>query len=154
MQIMFQPFVSIIINNYNYARFVGDAILSALDQSYERMEVIVVDDGSSDGSRSIIENYAKDIVVVWKTNEGQASAFNAGFAKSSGEIICLLDADDLFLPNKIEKIVRAYRDAAVGWCVHPLQAVNASGLPIAGPPDVRYATGSYDFRKQYLCGKP
>src|SRR5262249_35043848 len=96
-----KPLVSVIINNYNYERFVGDAIASALDQSYERKEVIVVDDGSTDGSRSVIQGYAKRLVVVSKANGGQASAFNAGFAKSRGEIICFLDADDVFLPNKL-----------------------------------------------------
>ena len=111
-----KPFVSVVINNYNYERFVGDAISSALNQTYAPMEVIVVDDGSSDGSRSVIEGFAREIVIVSKSNGGQASAFNAGFAKSSGEIICLLDADDVLLPNKVEKIVDAYVDGATGWC--------------------------------------
>ena len=149
-----KPLVSVIINNYNYARFVGDAIASALRQTYERLEIIVVDDGSSDGSRSVIEGYGKQIVSVFKANEGQSSAFNAGFAKSSGEIICFLDADDLFLPDKVEKIVDAYRDPATGWCFHPLQWVDAVARPISGSPYVRYAAGSYDLRSQYRRGKP
>jgi len=151
---MAKPLVSILINNYNYGRFVGDAIRSALSQSYWPVEVIVVDDGSTDNSKAVIADFGKEITPVFKKNEGQSSAFNAGFAKSSGEIICLLDADDLFLPNKVEKVVNAYKDPGIGWCVHPLQAVNASGQAIRGPMDVRYATGRYDFRKQYLHGKP
>jgi glycosyltransferase involved in cell wall biosynthesis len=151
---MTKPLVSVIINNYNYGRFVGEAISSALSQTYDRVEVIVVDDGSTDNSRTVIESYGKGITAVFKVNGGQSSAFNAGFAKSSGEIICLLDADDLFLTSKVERIVNAYRYAGVGWCVHPLQAVNAMGRPIPGTPDVRYPTGCYDFRKQYLRGRP
>jgi glycosyltransferase involved in cell wall biosynthesis len=151
---MHKPLVSVIINNYNYERFVGEAIRSALRQTYDHIEVVVVDDGSIDDSRAVIEGYRKEVVTVFKPNEGQASAFNAGFARSSGEIICLLDADDLFLSNKVEKIVEAYADQSTGWCFHPLQSVDAAARPIAGPPDVRYATGRYDFRSQYMRGKP
>jgi glycosyltransferase involved in cell wall biosynthesis len=148
------PFISVIINNYNYGQFVGEAISSALRQGYDRMEVIVVDDGSSDDSRAVIESCGKDIVSVFKANEGQASAFNAGFARSSGEIICLLDADDLFLPNKVAQIAEAYEDKKTGWCFHPLQWVDVAARPILGSPDFRYATGPYDFRSQYMRGKP
>ena len=151
---MAKPLVSVVINNYNYGRFVGEAIRSALSQDYAAVEVIVVDDGSTDNSRAVIEEYGKEITTVFKANEGQSSAFNAGFARSSGDIVCLLDADDLFLPNKVERVVSAYKDSGVGWCVHPLQAVNAMGQAISGSLDVRYATGRYDFRKQYLRGKP
>jgi len=148
------PLVSVIVNNYNYERFVGAAISSALHQTYDRVEVVVVDDGSSDDSRAVIEGYGKEIVSVFKPNEGQASAFNVGFSKSSGEIICLLDADDVFLPNKVEKVIEAYKNEKTGWCFHPLQWVDMIGRPLSGSPDLRYATGYYDFRKQYLHGKP
>ena len=151
---MLKPVVSVIINNYNYERFVGEAIDSALRQTYARLEVIVVDDGSTDDSRAVIESYGKGIVPVFKPNEGQASAFNAGFARSSGEIICFLDADDLFLPNKVEKIVAGYADEAVGWCFHPVQWVDSMARPIPGSPGSRYAARRYDFRPQYLSGKP
>lgn len=151
---MAKPLVSILINNYNYGRFVGEAIRSALSQNYWPVEVVVVDDGSTDNSKSVIAEFGKEIKPVFKKNEGQSSAFNSGFAKSSGEIVCLLDADDLFLPNKVERVVNAYKDPGIGWCVHPLQAVNVSGQAIRGPLDVRYTTGRYDFRKQYLHGKP
>ena len=151
---MAKPLVTVVINNYNYGRFLGESIHSALSQSYSRIEIIVVDDGSTDDSRAVIAGFGKKITAVFKANEGQASAFNAGFAKSRGEIICFLDADDLFLADKVSRIVDAYKDPGIGWCVHPLQAVNATGQPICGPLDVRYATGRYDFREQYLRGKP
>ncbi|MBK4730577.1 glycosyltransferase [Oxynema sp. CENA135] len=113
------PLVSILINNYNYDRFLKQAISSALNQTYKNVEVIVVDDGSTDGSREIIAEYGDRIVAVLKENGGQASAFNAGFAASHGEIICFLDADDLCLPHKGEAVVSAFRDRPeMGWCFH------------------------------------
>ncbi|MGA9390305.1 MAG: glycosyltransferase [Candidatus Sulfotelmatobacter sp.] len=151
---MFKPFVTVVINNFNYGRFVAEAIDSALRQTYDLIEVIVVDDGSTDDSKAVIEGYGKEIVTIFKPNEGQASAFNAGFARSSGEVICFLDADDLFLPNKVEQIAAAYRDAEIGWCFHPVQLVDALARPIPGPFDIRYANGRCDFRSEYKRGKP
>src|SRR4051812_4883990 len=84
------PLVSIIIDNYNYARYLPDAIDSALGQTYRPIEVIVVDDGSSDGSREIIIAYGDRLLPVFKANGGQASAFNAGLASCQGEIVIFL----------------------------------------------------------------
>lgn len=149
---MSNPLVSIVINNYNYGYFVRDAITSALNQTYERIEVIVVDDGSNDDSRTVIEGFGNDIVTLFKKNEGQASTFNSGFARSSGDIICFLDADDLFLPDKVAQVVEAYEKEPAGWCFHRLNWVDALAAPIDGSPDIPYATGRYDFRSQYLHG--
>lgn len=124
---MDNPLVSIVINNYNYARFLQEAIDSALNQTYPHVEVVVVDDGSTDNSQDIIKSYGDKIVPVLKTNGGQASAFNAGFAASRGDIICLLDSDDMFVPTKVAEIVtifRSYQD--VGWCYHLLQLIDAN----------------------------
>jgi glycosyltransferase involved in cell wall biosynthesis len=151
---MTKPPVSIIINNYNYGHFLGDAIRSVRGQTYDCVEIIVVDDGSSDNSREIIAEFGDDIVTVFKRNGGQASAFNAGFATSSGEIIFFLDADDIFLPNKVQQIVEAYADPEIGWCFHPLQWVDINREPMVGYRDVRYPSGRYDYRGVYLRGKP
>lgn len=99
------PLVSIIVNNYNYEKFLKEAIDSACSQSYDNVEVIVVDDGSKDGSKDIICSYGDRITAVFKANGGQASAFNDGFSASSGDIILFLDADDFLFPNAVEKIV-------------------------------------------------
>src|ERR1700676_5593843 len=112
-----RPLVSILINNYNYASFLGEAIESALAQTFDNFEVIVVDDGSTDSSREVIAQYGNRIVRIMKENGGQASAFNACFAASKGDIICFLDSDDLFLPEKVSSIVQIFEDnPQAGWC--------------------------------------
>jgi glycosyltransferase involved in cell wall biosynthesis len=100
--------VSIIINNYNYDRFLPQAIESALSQTYLHTEVIVVDDGSSDRSPDIITSYKSRIRPVLKANGGQASAFNAGFAISQGDIIIFLDSDDVLLPDTAQQVVEVW----------------------------------------------
>ncbi len=102
------PLVSLLINNHNYAPFLGEAIESALGQSYARTEVIVVDDGSTDGSRDVIREFGDRITPVFRENGGQASAFNAGVSASRGDILCFLDADDLCLPERAERVVELF----------------------------------------------
>jgi glycosyltransferase involved in cell wall biosynthesis len=86
------PLVSIIISNYNYGRFLKPCIESVLDQAYPHIEVIVVDDGSTDNSREIIASYGNRLVPVLKENGGQASALNVGFSISHGKIVIFLEA--------------------------------------------------------------
>jgi glycosyltransferase involved in cell wall biosynthesis len=100
--------VSIIINNYNYGRFVSQAVQSALDQTYSNTEVIVVDDGSTDDSRTSILSFGSKIRTVFKENGGQGSAYNAGFAACNGQLIHFLDADDMLRPTAIEEVVKAW----------------------------------------------
>lgn len=120
------PLVSIAVNNYNYERYLGVAIDSALAQTYPRTEVIVVDDGSSDGSREIISGYRDRIVPILKDNGGQASAFNAGFAASSGEIVIFLDADDTLAPEAAQRVVEAWRPG-LAKIQYRLEVVNEHG---------------------------
>ncbi|MEW6635766.1 MAG: glycosyltransferase [Actinomycetota bacterium] len=119
------PLVSILINNYNYGRFLPEAIESALNQTYPNTEVIVVDDGSTDDSREVIARYGDRVVPVFKTNGGQGSAFNAGVAAGSGDVICFLDADDVWAPHKVERVVETLeRHPEVGWLRHKLEMVD------------------------------
>lgn len=102
-------FVSIIINNYNYDRFLAETIDSALNQTYPYTEVIVVDDGSTDNSRVIIAEYGDRIIPILQPNGKQAAAFNSGFAKSKGDMIIFLDSDDYLLPQAVAEIVAVWK---------------------------------------------
>lgn len=118
---MTQPLISVLINNHNYGRFLRSAIDSVLQQSYRAVEIIVVDDGSTDRSREIIREYGNAVVPVFKENGGQDSAFNTGFAHSRGDIVCFLDADDKFAPDKLAKIADCFRaQPKAQWCFHTL----------------------------------
>ncbi|MEX0267590.1 glycosyltransferase family 2 protein [Leptolyngbyaceae cyanobacterium UHCC 1019] len=153
------PLVSILINNYNYGHFLGDAIDSALNQIYPHVEVIIVDDGSIDDSRQVIAQYGDRIKSILKENGGQASAFNTGFLASRGQVICLLDSDDMFLPTKIQRVVEILgNQQELGWCFHSLTAVNTEGSAIIAdeeyfPQKIRYISSKQDVRSQMLWGK-
>lgn len=108
--------LSVLINNFNYARYLGQCIDSVLSQDYPDFEIVVVDDGSTDDSRQIIAAYGDRIVSALKENGGQASSFNAGFAAASGDILFLLDADDAFLTGKLTRIAEIYDRNEIDWC--------------------------------------
>jgi glycosyltransferase involved in cell wall biosynthesis len=134
------PLVSILINNYNYGRFLSEAIDSALGQTYGNTEVIVVDDGSTDNSREIISGYGTRIIPVLKENGGQASAFNIGVKISRGDILCFLDSDDMFGADKAERIVRMFEDNKdAGWVYHDLAYIDAQGTPL------KYGERAHDY---------
>jgi glycosyltransferase involved in cell wall biosynthesis len=122
------PLASIVIDNYNYERYLGSAIESALNQTYAQLEVIVVDDGSTDRSREIIAGYGHRIVPVLKDNGGQASAFNAGFRASHGDLVCFLDADDSLLPTAMERSIGRYAAADIAKVHWPLLIIDEQGV--------------------------
>jgi hypothetical protein len=148
------PLVSILINNYNYGRFLGEAIDSALNQGYPNIEIIVVDDGSTDNSRDIINTYTSRIVPVFKQNGGQASAFNTGFANSQGEIVCFLDSDDIFAPGKVAHVVQILTDhPEIGWCWDIERKFDdATGAHLPNKPVAN--TGRWDARHMMASGAP
>lgn len=118
--------VSIIINNYNYDRFLQEAINSALNQTYPHTEVIVVDDGSTDTSREIIAGYDDRIIPILQENGKQGKAFNSGFAASKGEIIIFLDSDDFLFPQAVEQIVAIWKPS-LAKVHYRLTVVDAQG---------------------------
>lgn len=101
--------VSVIIPNYNYAEFVGKAIDSALSLDWPAVEVIVVDDGSTDHSAEVIRGYGDRVVYIQQTNSGQRVACNTGFARSRGEVVIFLDSDDLLDRSFLRELMAVWR---------------------------------------------
>ena len=147
-----QKLLSIVVNNYNYARFIEAAVTSALDQNRELTELIVVDDGSTDNSGDLIRRFSNRATTVFKQNGGQASAFNAGFKRTAGDWVVFLDADDVLL----------------GDCAARLSAAAESGvskitwsMPIIGPNGERcdgtapvHTPAAGDLRQQLIDKGP
>jgi glycosyltransferase involved in cell wall biosynthesis len=97
-----QPLVSVIIPAYNAADYIGQALQSVFDQTYPHYEIIVVDDGSTDNTKTVLENYGSSIRYVYQQNGGPAQARNAGILAAKGDLVCFLDADDLWMRDKLE----------------------------------------------------
>ena len=121
--------VSVVINNHDYRSYLGACIDSALGQTHPDVEVVVVDDGSTDGSVEVVEGYGRRVVPVLKPNGGQASAFNAGFAAAGGDVVIFLDADDLLEPSAAAIAARLLADPAVAKAHWPLTVVDEHGAP-------------------------
>ncbi len=104
------PRVTALIDTYNQESFLAEAIESVLAQDFpaSELEILVVDDGSTDSTSHVAARYSDRIRYIRKENGGQASALNVGFAESRGEIIALVDADDLWLPRKIRRVVEEF----------------------------------------------
>jgi glycosyltransferase involved in cell wall biosynthesis len=120
---MGRPLISVLITTYNYGRFIEEAIDSVLSQDFplDQLEILIVDDGSTDNTSERVKKYGSRVHYFHKPNGGQASALNLGLAKARGEIVALLDADDLFLPGKLARIVEAFRhDPSLGMVYHRL----------------------------------
>lgn len=101
--------VSVIIPCYNREQFIAATINSVLAQSWPNIELIVVDDGCTDGSRKVLESYGQRLTILehpGRANSGQSAAINLGLRSCSGEYLAILDSDDIFVPDKIEKQVR------------------------------------------------
>ncbi len=111
--------------------YIGEAIESVLAQTYENFELIICDDGSTDNSMEMIDNYRQRdsrVHAIAKSNGGQASGFNTAFLASTGELICFLDSDDVFRPTKVACMVDAHRKNApsAGFGIHRIQRTNRS----------------------------
>jgi glycosyltransferase involved in cell wall biosynthesis len=128
--------VSVVVPCFNTARFVEEAVASALSQTYPHVEVVVVNDGSTDDFDRVIEPYRTSIRVIDQPNAGLAAARNRGVRESRGEFVAFLDADDAWKPAKLARQFEALRDDPNCVLVHTLSAdVGASGEPL--PPQQR-----------------
>ena len=122
------PQISVIINNYNYAKFLKKAIASALDQGGVSAEVIVVDDGSTDDSEQVIRSFGDKVRSVFQENGGQAQAINVGVAIAKAPLLAFLDADDWWPADKLAQVVQAFdENPDAGLVYHRLQPVYSDG---------------------------
>src|SRR6267154_2733085 len=115
------PFFTVLIDTYNYGEYIEEAVASALAQGFpaEEREILVVDDGSTDDTQERLEKFGEAIRYLRKPNGGQASAFNFGFEQARGAVIALLDADDVWLPEKLGRVYEAFeRHSGAGMVYH------------------------------------
>lgn len=105
---MKEPLVSVIIPNFNYAHYLTQAVDSVLAQTYLNLEIMVVDDGSTDDSEATLRNYGSRVRWISQQNQGVAAARNLGVSQTTGEFVAFLDADDLWLPAKLEQQVKRF----------------------------------------------
>jgi glycosyltransferase involved in cell wall biosynthesis len=105
-----KPLVTALIDTYNHENHIERALVSILEQglSAGELEIVVVDDGSTDRTASIVEKFKSRVKLIRKPNGGQASAFNAGFAESRGDMIAMLDGDDWWATNKLQTVLKAF----------------------------------------------
>jgi glycosyltransferase involved in cell wall biosynthesis len=127
---MAEALVSVLIDTYNHERFIERAITSVLDQDMpmNEVDILVVDDGSTDRTPEIVRRFEPRVRYLRKPNGGQASAFNLGFAHASGRIIALLDGDDWWEKEKLRLVLDAFREnPAIGAIGNGLNEVDADG---------------------------
>jgi glycosyltransferase involved in cell wall biosynthesis len=132
------PLVSAVITTYNYGSFVAGAIEGVLAQTYQRVETIVIDDGSTDSTKEVVARYADcGVRYIHQRNAGAASARNHGLAASSGPLVAFCDADDVWLPDKLDvqyEHLRCHPAVALvsghayacDVALHPLSVVHAA----------------------------
>jgi glycosyltransferase involved in cell wall biosynthesis len=144
--------VDIVIDNYNYGRFLAEAIDSACNQTHPKVNVIAVDDGSTDDSRAVLEAARERITVVLKDNGGQASAINEGMTHCKGEVVIFLDADDLLRPDAAARAAATFAaDETVAKVQFRMDVVDATGHPTgATKPASHLPAPSGDMRRAEL----
>lgn len=147
MSVQSQPLVSIITPTYNHQRFIGSCIESVITQSYPHWEMIIVDDGSTDGTWDIVQSYAardRRVRAFRQENRGiwrLAETYNFALAQSSGELIAVLEGDDVWLRDKLAVQVPLHREGNYALSFGEIQRIDAAGRLLPGPrlPDVRRA---------------
>jgi glycosyltransferase involved in cell wall biosynthesis len=127
---MARAFVSVLIDTCNHERFIEEAVTSVLDQGFPAAdrEIVIVDDGSTDGTSEILRKFSKHARIFQKANGGQASAFNHGLAKCSGEVIAFLDGDDFWCREKLATVVSELKtQPRIGAVGHGIYETDEAG---------------------------
>jgi len=146
------PLVSVVIPSFNHARYIRECLDSVLAQGYRPLELVVVDDGSTDGTAEIIRGYGSSVRLLEQSNGRQARGRNIGLAHARGELVAFLDSDDRYLPDRISAAVAVFRDRPdtdVVWSDY--RVLDATGRALE---EVRYAPRSPDFARDLLWGNP
>ena len=108
---MYNSKVSIITPSFNQAQYLEETIISVLNQTYDNIEYIIIDGGSTDGSASIIKRYDKKISFwISEKDQGQADAINKGFAQATGDYICWINSDDILYPHFVERMMNVFKE--------------------------------------------
>ncbi len=129
---MNNPKISVILPVFNGERFLEEAIASMMHQGIHNIEMIAVDDGSTDGTAGILQKYAKKIRIISQPNQGPASARNLGIKASVGELIAFLDADDLFEKSKLTDLLhRLEQDPHAGIAMGYIRRFQSPGIAVA-----------------------
>ncbi len=124
--------LSVIITNYNYGQYVSQAVQSALALHWDDLEVVVVDDGSTDDSLEVLQRHVGSITLLSGPNRGQRAAANRGFAASTGDVIVFLDADDVLPPQLPERLAGVW-GPSVSKVQFRMQRIDADGRPVGRP---------------------
>jgi glycosyltransferase involved in cell wall biosynthesis len=142
---------SVIIDNYNYADYLRFAIDSVLAQSWRDFELLIVDDGSTDGSKAVVESFRDvRIIPVFKENGGQGSAFYEGLRRAKGDWVAFLDSDDLWHPDKLGRCADVLRqDSGISYLVHNYDEISGEGRQ-SKRHDLGWPTGYYDPWPDFL----
>lgn len=141
------PFVSVVIPVFNGEAFLREAVESVLAQKYSPLEIIIVDDGSTDGTETVARSLPEPVRYLRQTNAGPAAARNRGIEHAQGSLIAFADADDLWPAAKLELQLPYFNDPAIEIVIGRIQQVHLSNAEEFGEPAFSVNLGSAVIRK-------
>lgn len=148
--------VSVAVVNHNYGRYLDQCLSSIVDQVRPPDQVVVVDDGSTDDSREVLRHWGDRVDIVLQQNSGQTAATNVALTACTGDVVALLDSDDLALPGRWERLAQLYDDEPEAqWCFHPVERVDRRTFePLAvGDRLMALTAGRHDHRRALASGR-
>lgn len=149
----YKPLISIITPSFNQASYIEETILSVLNQTYQNLEYIIMDGGSTDGSLDIIKKYSKDPRLKWisRKDKGQYDAVNDGFLKAKGKILGWINSDDLYINDAVEMIVESFREYPDAEIIYGKYAmIKPDGAPCQEMKPIRSPSIKWLRRYQYI----
>ncbi|MEM9773166.1 MAG: glycosyltransferase [Chloroflexota bacterium] len=147
---MFNPKVDIIIPAYNQGHYLKASVDSALSQTWQNLEVIIVDDGSTDNTAAVAKSFTDSrVTYIYQENAGLSAARNTGLRNMTGEYVSFLDSDDLFFPKKLDILLKQFeKKSNLGMCAGNSVLINEEGEPIGKT----YGMGMPDKPEEWLLG--